>query len=51
MKILIKNAHAILPDGYDKNCAVAIDNGTIVSVGAYGARHVAFVWHFWTSWS
>ena len=34
MKILIKNAYAILPDGYDKNCAVAIDNGTIVSVGA-----------------
>ena len=34
MKILIKNAYAILPDGYDKNCAVAIDNGAIVSVGA-----------------
>ncbi|MGI5979405.1 MAG: amidohydrolase family protein [Oscillospiraceae bacterium] len=33
MKILIKNACAILPDGYDKNCAVAISDGSIVAVG------------------
>lgn len=34
MKILIENAYAILPDGYRKNCAVAIRDGEIVSVGA-----------------
>ena len=34
MKILIKNAYAVLPEGYDKSCSVAIENGVITAVGA-----------------
>jgi len=34
MNILIKNAFAVLPDGYSQNCSVCISDGIIVSINS-----------------